>query len=84
MEQEIGKRRLNPLRGIRPISLAAAGILLSGCATVPGYEQTYLSKPNMQFEDAIVYNTEPRFQGSYEPGSPTASGAGASGCAACR
>ena len=61
-----------------------AGMGLSGCKTVPGYQQSYLSKPNMQFEDALVYNTEPQFQGSFDPGSPTASGAGATGCAACR
>lgn len=66
------------------VGLVAAGMVLSGCTTVPPYQQSFLSKPNMQFEDAIVYNTEPRFQGSYEPGSPTASGAGATGCAACR
>lgn len=64
--------------------LMATAFLLAGCTTVPPYEQVFLSKPNMQFEDAVVYNTEPRFQGSYEPGSPTASGAGATGCAACR
>lgn len=64
--------------------LAGAALLLGGCATVPPIEQAYLSKPNMLFEDALVYNAEPRFQGSFEPGSPNASGASATGCAACR
>mgnify|MGYP006268557111 CR=1 FL=1 len=73
-----------PHRGFGWILVAGAGLFFAGCTTVPVYEQNYLSKPNMQFEDAIVYDTEPRFQGSYEPGSPAASGASATGCAACR
>lgn len=84
METDLRKHRQTPNRSIRLIFFAAGGLLLSGCTTIPAYQQSYLSKPNMQFEDTIVYNTEPRFQGSYEPGSPTASGAGATGCAACR
>lgn len=75
----------SPLRraGLR-LLLAAGALLLGGCAQVSPLRQAYLSKPNMLFEDALVFNAEPRFQGSFEPGSPNASGAGATGCAACR
>ncbi|NBD37817.1 MAG: hypothetical protein GVY10_04530 [Verrucomicrobia bacterium] len=73
-----------PHRALGWILFGAACLFFAGCTTVPVYEQDYLSKPNMRFEDAIVYDTEPRFQGSYEPGSPAASGASATGCAACQ
>ncbi len=64
--------------------LLALPFSFTGCSTVPAYEQVLLGKPNLQFGDSLTYETEPRFQSGFEPGSPSASGAGATGCAACQ
>lgn len=65
--------------------LAALGaVVLSGCTTVPAYQQQFVSKTGMTFEDSLVDSQEPTLQAQLEPGVDSSGGAQASGCSACR
>jgi hypothetical protein len=59
-------------------------LLLSGCATVPAWQQRLVSKPNMVFQDGGVFVYGPRLNLQIEPGSADNGGAVAAGCTACR
>jgi hypothetical protein len=82
MKHENSENRIR--RAWAAVALTGMGLLASGCATVPAYDQAYLSKPNMTFENSLVHNTEPAFQNAFEPGSHGGASANATGCAACQ
>ena len=64
--------------------LAVATALVAGCATVPVYQQRFVSKPNMVFSDRGVFVYGPRLNAQLERGSADNGGAIAAGCTACR
>lgn len=72
---------LPPLLALPALS---AGLLVSGCQTVPAYQQQHLSKPGMTFSDSLVESPQSNLTAQIEPGSQTSGGAQASGCSACR
>ncbi len=63
-------------------SLALIG--LSGCATIPVYEQGLVSQNGMTFADNPVQNDQINLLSQIEPGSAVSGGAQAAGCTACR
>ena len=66
-------------------SLLALSVLgVTGCAQVGVSEQRLVSKPNMTFTDAAVFNAPPRLFPQSEPGAADSGGAASAGCSSCR
>jgi len=59
-------------------------IALSGCASVPVYEQQYVSKSGMTFSENPADNDRVNLISQIEPGSAVSGGAQTAGCTACR
>ena len=70
----------NPLKALIFIPLLAIG----GCAAVPAYEQTELSRPGMLFSDSPALSDSSSLIASVEPGTDDRGGATASGCTICQ
>ena len=64
--------------------LILIGIALWGCASVPVYEQQYVSKSGMTFSENPTDSDRVNLISQIEPGSAVSGGAQAAGCTACR
>lgn len=83
--REKHNREAPRLRVPAPMALLAiAGLLSSGCRTVPVQEQRLVSKPNMVFEDYGAFIYESGIVSQTEPGTNVSGGAQAAGCTSCR
>ena len=66
------------------VSLAIAVISLTGCSSVPAYEQALLSRPGMLFSNSPALADAASILSTVEPGTDDRGGASASGCTVCR
>lgn len=75
---------VSPSRLSATASLALVALLLSGCESVPVYEQELVSKTGMTRTDSLVEGDRINLLSQIEPGSAVSGGAVAAGCTACR
>lgn len=72
------------LKPLALVGLASGVALLSGCTSIPVYEQQLVSRPGMTFSDSPVESTSINMLSQIEPGSAVSGGGQAAGCTACR
>ncbi len=65
-------------------TITIAALAISGCATLPVYEQGLVSQNGMTFSDNPVQNEQINLLSQIEPGSAVSGGGQAAGCTACR
>lgn len=65
--------------------LSCLALMLAGCAHVPAEQQRLVSKPNMQFQGAPMFNSLNRLLTQFESSSASSVGGQSSGgaCSAC-
>ncbi len=66
------------------LSIGLTLLGLSGCSTIPVYEQGLVSQNGMTFSDNPVENEQINLLSQIEPGSAVSGGGQAAGCTACR
>src|SRR5262245_31133346 len=59
-------------------------VFLCGCVRVGVHEQRLVSKPNMTFDESVVFGTRPALTVQIEPGTAFSGGAQAGGCTSCK
>ncbi len=69
-------------------ALICLTLFLAGCAHVPSEQQRLVSKPNMQFYEATMFNSLNRLVTQFESSSASSmggqsSGGGGGGCSSC-
>ena len=76
-----GKRR--PAYRFPVRLLTVVMLILSGCAHIPPGQQRLVSKPNMQFSGASVFDYQDRLLSQFESGSASSVGGRSSDCGSC-
>ncbi len=76
---------MNPRKRIAQVAtVAVIALAVSGCSTLPEYEQGLVSQNGMTFSDNPVQNEQINLLSQIEPGSAVSGGGQAAGCTACR
>lgn len=66
------------------LSIFAAALLLTGCASVDEHGQRAVTRPNMQFSRSAVYAYSSKLMPQLQPGLAISGGAQPSTCTLCR